>query len=409
MDIGRNHEYMQAYNQRLILDLIRLHNPISRADIARNTGLAAPTVSRIVGDLLQHGFVLETSARRGNLGKPPVELVLNPNGAYSIGFNFDRDQLVGMLINLGGEPLERVQYDLTTGNPETVLPLMQKAVHAFLARSERDDKHVLGVGVGIPGPLHINPVPSADLFELPGWAGINVEDELSRLLGLPTYLENNPFAAAIGELWHGEGRSLNNFYFIFFGLYLGGCAVVDGQPIRGSGGFAAEFGSIALGKDEHSPGGVRRLGHMVSLAALYNELARHGHTVHNAGGLETLYRRQDVHLLNWLERAAEELLPELWRLECLFDPEAIVFGERLPELLVNDLIERLEEGLTELRLRYKPYGPKLLRGWTGVDAAPLGAATLPIYKALSLSPTLILTRMEASRRSVAARGGGMLF
>ena len=402
MEGGRNHEYMQAYNQRLILDTIRLRGPLSRADVARSTGLAAPTVSRIVAELLEHHFVLEESQRRGNLGKPPTELVLNPDGAYSIGFNFDRDQLVGVLINLGGEVLKRVQYEPKVGDPETVLPLLEEATEQFL--SFANPQALLGVGVGIPGPLHINPVPSAELFELPGWAGIDVQTEIGRRSGLPTYLENNPVAAAIGELWHGGGRSLDNFYFIFFGLYLGGCAVVDGQPIRGSGGFAAEFGSIALGKDVTAPKGVRRLGHSVSLAGLYEELSRYGDSAHDEGALALLYAEKNPHLLDWLERAGEALVPELWRLECLFDPEAVVFGERLPTPLVEHLIAYLEPHLSELRLRYKPYGPKLLRGWAGVDAAPLGAATLPIYKALAPTPSLILTRMEVSRSHTAALG-----
>ena len=406
MESGKNHEYMQAYNQRLILDMIRLQGPVSRADIARSSGLTAPTVSRIVAELLEHGFALETSQRRGNLGKPPVELVVNPDGAYAIGFNFDRDQLVGLLINLGGEVLMRVQHEPEVGDPATVLPLMERAARAFAARADQDGKPLLGVGVGIPGPLHINPVPSAELFELPGWAGIDVQGELSRRFGVSTYLENNPFAAAIGELWHGEGRSLDTFYFIFFGLYLGGCLVVNRQPLRGTGGFAAEFGTIPYGMDPASPDGVARLGHGVSLAALYRELERHGHRAHDALALEALHAANDPHLLAWLAQAADLLAPELWRLECVLDPAAIVFGERLPAPLVAHLTEALEGRLAALRVKYKPYGPRLLRGWAGVDAAPLGAATLPIYHALSPSPALIHRRMEGAR---AAALGGALF
>jgi predicted NBD/HSP70 family sugar kinase len=406
VESGKNHEYMQAYNQRLVLDLIRLQGPISRADIARSSGLTAPTVSRIVNDLLEHGFALETAQRRGSLGKPPVDLVINPDGAYAIGFNFDRDQLVGVLINLGGEVLLRVQHDPEVGDPETVLPLMDQAAKTFAARAAADGRPLLGVGVGIPGPLHINPVPSAELFELPGWAGIDVQGELSRRFGLPTYLENNPFAAAIGELWHGEGRSLDTFYFIFFGLYLGGCLVVNRQPIRGSGGFAAEFGSIPFGVDPHSPDGVARLGHSVSLAALYDELERHGRSARDTDTLESLYRSGDPRLLAWLGRTADSLAPELCRLECTLDPAAIVFGERLPAPLVAHLIRELDARLGDLRVKYKPYGPRLLRGWAGVDAAPLGAATLPIYNALSPSPPLIQSRIGNAH---AAALGGALF
>lgn len=406
MNVGTNHEHMQAYNQRLILETIRLQGPIPRAAIARLTGLTAPTVSRIVNDLVGNELVLEKRRQGGKLGKPAVDLTLNPGGAYSIGFNFDRDQLSGVLVDLSGRVIHRVHHRVDEIAPAAAISLMQKATSEFMARPEISRERVLGIGVGIPGPLHISPVPSSLLFQLPGWEGVNVLDVLSNSLALPVYLENNPVAAAIGEVWYGEGRSIDNFYFIFFGLYLGGCAVINRQPNRGAGGFAAEFGSIPFEKDDAYPDGIRRLGHRVSLAALFERLEQHGIDARTPDELELLYAASDPHLLAWLDEALEFLLPELWRIECLFDPEAIVFGERLPESMVEHLTSRLEVRLADFRMSYKPSGPRLLRGWAGEDAASLGAAALPIYHALLPSPSLIMSQSKRETLDLAGVGGG---
>lgn len=390
--VGTNHEYLQAFNQRLLMSKIWRDGPLSRADLTRSTHLATPTVYRLTGELLRLGLVREGALRRGGLGKPPLELSVNPEGAYSIGFNFDRDRLVGVLTDLTGTVLERRQFDLAAANPEEVFGRIEAVTGMFQAHSVLVAERLMGIGVGIPGPLHLKPVPGSELFELPGWDGVDVAAELSQRLGRGVILENNPIAAAIGEMWYGKNKNLENFFYIFFGLYLGGCAVLGREPNRGYGGYGGEFGSVPYGYDPRAPGGIRRLGHRVSLAGLYKTLAEAGIMAFRTDDLERLYEVQDPVLLGWLAEATEYLAPELLRIEYMFDPEAIVFGERLPAVLFNHIIARLETRLGALRVSYKPYGPKLMRGWTGVDAAAIGAAALPIYQALEPNPALVLSQ-----------------
>jgi predicted NBD/HSP70 family sugar kinase len=390
--IGTNHEYLQAFNQRLLLSKVWREGPISRADLARSTHLATPTVYRLTGELLRQKLLLEGEQRRGGLGKPPLELSINPEGGYAIGFNFDRDQLVGVLTDLNGRTLQRLRYELEVARatPEVVFSLIEEATALLLQHSELVPERLMGIGLGIPGPLHLKPFAGAELFELPGWEGRDVASELSHRLGRRVILENNPIAAAIGELWYGGGRQLENFFFIFFGLYLGGCMVLAREPNRGYGGFGGEFGSVPYGRNPRSPDGVARLGHRVSLAGLHTTLAEAGIGAYHEATLEALFEAQNPVLLGWLDEAVDYLAPELLRLEYFMDPEAIVFGERLPAELFNYLIARLETRLGDLRISYKPYAPKLLRGWAGVDAAAVGAAALPIYEALEPNPALLL-------------------
>lgn len=357
--------------------------------------LAVPTVHRLSGELLRQELLVEGKQRRGGLGKPPLELSVNPQGGYSVGFNFDRDRLVGVLTDLTGTVLQRLHVELGRATPAEVFSRTEEMTQTFLKHPDFCLERFLGIGVGVPGPLHLGPVSSANLFNLPGWEGLEVADQLSERLGFSIVLENNSVAAAIGEMWYGEGRLLENFFFIFFGFYLGGCAVLGREPNRGHGGFGGEFGSVPYGPYPHSPDGVARLGHKVSLAGLYSTLGAAGLAAPQAEDLEQLYREQNPALLGWLGEAVEYLAPELLRIEYLLDPEAIIFGERLPEVLFNHLIVRLEAHLGALRLNYKPYGPKLLRGRAGIDAAAVGAAALPLYQLLEPNPTLFLQQTSA--------------
>ncbi|MER3482798.1 MAG: sugar kinase, partial [Meiothermus sp.] len=125
---GTNLEYTRFYNQRVVLEAIRLHEPVSRAEIARRTGLTNQTVSNIVGELLGRGVVQVGSKRMGRRGQPALEISLNPQGAFSIGLHLDRDHLAGVLMDLKGTVHRQVSYEAQMPSPAKALKLMQKAV-----------------------------------------------------------------------------------------------------------------------------------------------------------------------------------------------------------------------------------------------------------------------------------------
>ena len=79
--------YTPTHNQRKVLGLVKSAGPISRADLVRLSGLTFPSVSRIIGDLIGCGFVVEQRQRRGGMGKPPTELEVNPKSAFSVGLS----------------------------------------------------------------------------------------------------------------------------------------------------------------------------------------------------------------------------------------------------------------------------------------------------------------------------------
>lgn len=382
---GSNLTDVQALNVRTVFDTVRLEGPISRAEIGRRLDLAVPTISNIVRSLLDKGLLQEARAHAAGRGKPPVDLRVNPDAGYAVGLNVDRDRLVGVLVDLEGRSRHRVDVALSRAHPDEVLPRLATMHAELLHASGVPAERLWGTGLSVPGPLHVPGLhleAPGELFELPGWKGVDLHAAAKRTFAGPTVVENDAVAAAIGEAWWGEGRRLHSFFFVYFGLYLGGAAVVNGTVNRGYAGFANEFGSIPVPEFGRGAPRYAPLGTQVSLAALRAHLENAGRPVRDADDLTRHVHDGDPALEGWLDATAERLAPVLATIDGLFDPEAILFGERFPEPLVHDLIARLEQRLPDFAVPYKPRTPRLLRGWVGDDAAAKGAATLPLYRAL---------------------------
>ncbi len=397
MSTGTNLQYVQAYNQRIVLEAVRLYSPLSRADVSRQTGLTKPTISNIVAELVEQELVVETSRRQGKLGgKPATDLEINPEGAFTIGLALGRDRLSGVLVNLAGIVQAHVRYDLEFPSPEETVRLMVEATWRLTEHQNIPPERLWGVGVGVPGPLDTRSGSVVNPSNFPGWEEVPIKDLLQERIDYPIYLENNATAAAIGEKWYGVGRHMRNFFYVFFGVGLGGGLIVNGQPYRGVSGNAGAFGNTpvvsfdAEGRYTH----VSRLGDYVSLGALNKLLSAPGMKALSYEQLDALCKRGHPLLKGWLEVTSRYLAPALTDIENTFDPEAIVFGGRLPESLINELIRDLEKLLPRFRLPGKVQHPRLILAQAGENAAALGVATLPLHETLTPSHEVLLGRSE---------------
>lgn len=389
---GTNLEYTKAYNLRVVLETVRQNGPLSRAQVSRLTALTRPAVSSIVQGLVDGGLIREMGQRRGERGTPSTPLELNPEGAFAIGLDFDRDHLTGVLVDLAGRVRGRVHHELHFPPPARALALMSEVAEGLITAQGVPTDKLWGVGAGFPGPLKItkgnlvNNTVSPHQF--PGWHSVPVVDLLATRLRLPVFLENNATAAAVGEHWYGAGRTIGSFFYVFFGIGLGGGLVLNGQPYEGVGGNAGEIGYFPIKED----GKMTYLGEFCKLPKLYELLRREGEEVSNPQALTKVYEKGSRTLCDWLDRVAEHLALALSAVEHLFDPEAIILGGRLPPTLLEHLLTKLTPALPSLRPETKSYGPRLLRAQAGEDAAALGLATLPLYDSLAPHPNFLLKK-----------------
>ncbi len=382
---GTNIEFAHFYNQRVVLETVRLHGPISRAEISGRTSLSAQTISNLVDKLLERGVLALGERRNGRRGQPAVEIDINPGGGYGVGLHLDRDHLTGVLLDLAGASLQTVHREWSFPSPEEAIPAMVETVNALVSEQGLRVSDLWGVGLALPGPLDVRAGSLVNPPNFPGWNGVPIRSLLSERLDTPVFLDTDATAAAVGERWFGRGRDVHDYFYVFFGIGLGGGMILNGKPYRGAFDNAAMFGHLPV-----EPGGARCgcggqgcLELSVSLASLYAALHAQGRSAENVTDLVTLLDAQDAAMRDWLERAAQRLVPALITVEHLLSPEAILFGGRLPIPLLDWLLERLDQLLPGVQMRALAHHPLLARASAAEDAAALGAATLPLFEAFT--------------------------
>jgi predicted NBD/HSP70 family sugar kinase len=254
---------------------------------------------------------------------------------------------------------------------------------------------VWGIGVGLPGPLGIdesNVVTKVVNPKLmPGWINVPVGKKLSDRLGLPVYLENNASAAAIGERWFGAGRSIDTFFYVYFGAGLGGGIVINGELHSGFSGNAGELGYMPnLQPDPKNASEQQHLGMYFNLPQLYIKLKDNGTNVSSPEQLEPLFYQNNEVLIEWIEQGAQQLTPLILAVEYIIDPEVIFFGGRLPDVIIKNLLERIKNRLPHLHIHEKKSQPELLPATSGFEAAALGVAILPLYTRMAPLPNVLM-------------------
>lgn len=398
---GTNIEHTRSYNRRVVLEAVRRHGPISRAEIARLTSLAAQTVSNIALELQRGGLIRSEGRRRIGRGQPPVELSINPEGGYTIGLQLDHRRLSGVLVNLAGEVRERSDAAIGRAAPDIALPCMAKTVETLLRRAGVAGDRVLGAGVVMPGPFDVDSLTSVGPTTLPGWRGVDPARLLSKAIGLPVLVENDATAAALGERLHGAARHLRTFFYLYVGVGIGAGLILDGQPYRGAWGNAGEFGHIivASGGTQCFCGNAGCLERYASLHSAFAAMRAAGHDVGTTEELAAMAAAGDPTMTGWIASAATHLRLALNAVENLLDPEAILIGGDLPETISQALIDRIEPLMPSVSARRGRDWPRLIRATAGAEATALGAAALPIFDTMSPSFSLLFKNGGGSHAS----------
>jgi glucokinase-like ROK family protein len=246
--------FMRQHNRLLVLNYVREHGPIARAAIARQTGLSRTTVSSIMDDLLREGFVREGEMQNATSagGRRAILVNFNSSAGYIVGIDLGRSHFTMLLTDLAAELVaKRTGPFRTEKGPDVCLPLLLDEVIGFLAEQGVELGQVVGVGVGIPGPMDSTLHKLYSPPRMPGWHGVDVERILRQRLGVPVYVENDANAGALGESRYGAGRGVADLAYVKIGTGIGAALVINGQIYRGSRGSAGEIGHVSI--DENGP------------------------------------------------------------------------------------------------------------------------------------------------------------
>lgn len=236
-----------SYNEKLVIESIRVAGALSRVEIAERTGLTPQAVSGITRNLLTTGFLSESRRRtpaRGT-GKPRVPLELRPDAACAIGLHVDPEVITQVLVDLRGNVRDRRRLALPRpSDPEWCVERLTEMVRAARGAVGALADNLLGVGVAVPGPLDFHAGMLLDPPLFAGWGEVPLRAWLGRALGLPVLLENDATAATVGERWLGAAESSGDFVYLYLGTGAGSGAFLNGDVFRGSSGNAGEIGQL---------------------------------------------------------------------------------------------------------------------------------------------------------------------
>ncbi|MDE1186687.1 MAG: ROK family protein [Pantoea sp.] len=373
---GTNLEHARAHNRRVIIEAIRLHGELTRAELARLTALTPQTVSNIVAELEEAELLASRQPRKQGRGQPAIPVTLNPASAWSIGIHLDHQTLLIVLVDLTGEIHFRRLILVQKPQPGATLARIAEVLAEIKTQLGNRWHKVLGIGVVMPGPFGVEGISSVGPTTLNGWEQVDIEAELAAMSGLPVTLENDATVAAIGERFHGVARQLNSFIYLYIGTGLGAGIFTDGHIYTGHAHNAGEVGHIVI-----EPGGRACycgnhgcLERYVSLQAAYEFCG-----LDPMSALPDDLLEVDPALFDrWIDNALGPLRQAINMLECIFDAESVIIGGMMPATLLDKIIQRLPPLYQSVRGRYLT-GSRLKTGMTGSDTAALGAAALPIF------------------------------
>lgn len=383
---GTNLARAGDYNQRVVLQAIRTSGTMTRAELTAITGLTPPTVGNITARLLSDGLIRPDGRILGGRGQPALKFTIDPEGAFALGLNIDRDHVTLVTMDLAGHIRDRASLESRFALPAEVMNFVRAELRRIRRRRDIKAERLIGIGIGIPDGLGDIPLPHRpDAYG--EWSRIDVCQTFSQELGIPAYSDNDATAAAVGELQFGGGRGRQHFMFTLISAGLGSGIILNGQPYRGAGNSAGEIAFIAQNLFAGGDEGI--LQDRISLYALYDYLGARGIAVSGPGDLDSPDEACRQAIDDWIDMAAARLLGPFAVMNCAFNPEVHIIGGRLPRLIVDRLCETLN-----LRLRQAvPQAPAVapfIASVAAEDAAPMGAAVLVFQNRLLPRPEALM-------------------
>lgn len=363
-----NTSQVRRRNRRILLHELRLNGALSRAELARASGLTPPAIASIVQDLIEAGLVREAGRRKSLRGQPPIEIEIAKDGGYAIGLRIAANGYDFVVSDLGGDMIAGGNGDFPDGETGDLLDFIT-GLYVGLAEQHGAGRS-LGLGLVTPGPFDIEWPGTATPGAIPALQTRSLVDALSERLSTDVFLENDATAAALGERLNGVALPAGNFFYIFVGEGVGGGIVIRGEPYRGTTGNAGEFGHIIV--DPNGPqcycGNRGCLGQYLSLSSLRQR--RNSNPAKSTISVDS----------EWLNDAAGALSNALVSIENLLDPEMIVLGGTAPTKLLLQLIDKVGELRPSVRVG-RPN--RLVISDLGEKSAAIGASALPIIAATS--------------------------
>jgi len=380
-------ETLRRLNRLRVIDALRDEGLISRAEIARRTGLSRSTVSSLVSELQADGLVVErpepAAAHGDQGGRPPILLSFDASAGVAVGIDFDHHHVRVAVSDLSSRILaEREQMLDTDHAAHEGLDAAAALVSELLEEAGVDEQRVIGAGMCLPGPVHRPTGVVGSTAILPGWVGVAAADEMHRRLQLPILVDNDANLAALAEAAFGAGRDAKDLVYLMISSGIGAGLVLNGRLYRGAEGLAGELGHVLV--DAEGP--VCRCGNRGCLETVAGtdalaDLLRRSHGDGLDGrAIVRLAREGDLGCRRVIADAGRAIGKAAATLVNVLNPELLIVGGDLAdagELLLDGVRESLERSALPTAVQ----AAAVVAGSLGDRAEVLGAIALVLSEA----------------------------
>jgi len=356
-----------SQSERRVLGTAMRAGVLGQPALAKATGLAQQSISRIVKGLVEIGALTEgTRVLSGKRGQPGVSVQIVPEFAYAFGVGMMTDAVCVTLMDFAGMVTDEEHCDLPAMTRNAVLDKAEDIVGRMMAKHDIDESRVFGMGVSISGryigPGAIYNTPSL----LDDWALIAIDRLFEERFDMPVWVENDGNAAAVGESLVGVGRLYDNFAYLFIDTLLGGGIIIDHELMQGCNGNGGEIGLLLPKNIYQHP----------SLESLRQTLGEYGVEYSAISEMINNFDCDWPGIDEWITKTRSSFSLIASALAAILDPEAIVLGGRMPRSLARRVIPHID--IYNDSRRGKPRAlPRLLIAKAGGDASAIGAASLP--------------------------------
>jgi predicted NBD/HSP70 family sugar kinase len=381
-----------------LLKLIRQGAAATRAELVDLTGLARSTVSQRIDDLLANHLLVEVGEAPSTGGRPPTLLEFNRDAGVVLVADLGATHSRIAVCNLMAEPLieTAAERDIADG-PDAMLDWVEREFRSLLDRAGRTLDTVMGIGIGLPGPVEFASGQAVLPPIMPGWDRYDVRGRLEASFGAPTLVDNDVNIMALGEWWALD-EAVDDFVFVKVGTGIGSGLILGGALQRGGDGAAGDIGHIQVGGSAvtcrcGNPGCLEASAGGGALAKL---LADKGYETRVTNDVVALVREGNHDAIQAVQEAGRMIGSVLATIVNILNPSVIMIGGDLASAGA-ELLARVREVVyrrsTALATRHLTIGP----GTLGDRAGITGAAAMAIEHVLS--PAAVNSTLALAGRS----------
>ncbi|MCY7580704.1 ROK family transcriptional regulator [Bacillus altitudinis] len=329
MDIA-DQNFVKKINQKLLLNEILHHAPISRAKLSERTGLNKSTVSSQVSTLMKEHLVYEICQGESSGGRRPVLLMFNKRAGYSIGIDVGVDYVNGILTDLEGSMIHDEQLKLPSSTPEVTVRILIELIQQLRSHIPSSPYGLIGIGICIPGLVDAD----EQIVFTPHskWKNVDLKTSLQDTFQVPVFIENEANAGAYGEKIFGAAKHYDHLIYASIGTGIGIGIIINHHLYRGTNGFSGEMGHMTI--DFNGPTcscGNRGCWELyASEKALFQSLQTDGQPF-TYQDIERLAKLNDMKTLNALRNFGFYIGVGLTNVLHTFNPQAVILRNKVIE------------------------------------------------------------------------------